>query len=139
MHRIRQNLEQFGLGVTQHMMDAMKPGAGADNLVECAREGAQCLPIPPCAAAVRTSSTIVVVGCVCVYVSLSRSLSPPPPPPLSQTHIGLVCAWQDGTYTVLYGKQDRRTVTMTGLTLPVKCNVGTFKADPVPGTLNPKL
>ena len=37
-------------------------------------------------------------------------------------------------YTVLYGKLERRTVTKTGLTLPVKCNIGVFKSDPVPGT-----
>eukprot|EP00729_Bicosta_minor_P017755 gene17755-29492_t len=50
-HRVRMNLDSFGLAVTQHMMDEMRPGAGTGGFMECAREGAQCLPIPPCAAA----------------------------------------------------------------------------------------
>ena len=38
-HRVRQNLEQYGLGVTQHMLDAMTPGVGTGGMIECAREG----------------------------------------------------------------------------------------------------
>ena len=67
-----------------------RPGASTGGLMECAREGAQCLPIAPCAAA-------------------------------------------DGTYTVMYGLKERKTVTVSGIRLPASCNVNTFKKDPVPG------